>query len=156
MDERSDCRTADARTSTQPGRGGGEEPGTRILPGGGAVIPPEPGTETVPASMADEFSSLSGPYCWVITEDLVAGYDGAAPSTVGRYGPPQAELRDVHEALSAGRWFRLAGSDGQPRVVGRIYDPTGENERAPLDGFGAEEVDAAGIEYRAGGHWEAV
>lgn len=156
MDERSDYRTADARTSTHPGRGDGEEPDTGILPGGGAVIPPEPGTETVPASMTDEFSSLSTPYCWVITEDLVAGYDGLAPSAVGRYGPPQAEFRDVHEALSAGRWFRLAGSDGQPRVVGRIYDPTGENDRAPLDDFGAEEVGAAGIEYRVSGQWEAV
>ena len=111
--------------------------------------------ETVPASMAAEFSSLSTPYCWVITEDLVAGYDGAAPSAVGRYGPPQAQFRDVHEALSAGRWFRLAGDDGQPRVVGRMYDPSGENVRAPLDDF-AGEVGADAIQYRVNAAWEAA
>lgn len=123
---------------------------------GAAVIPPGAESQTVPTSMAAEFSSLSTPYCWVITEDLVAGYDGAAPSAVGRYGPPQAEFRDVHEALSAGRWFRLAGGDGQPRAVGRIYDPTGKNDRAPLDDFGATELGATGIEYRVSGQWEAA
>jgi hypothetical protein len=141
MDEQTDDRTAVARASTEPGSGTGAEPGSE--------------TETVPAGMAAEFSSLSTPYCWVITEDLVAGYDGMAPSAVGRYGPPQAEFRDVHEALSAGRWFRLSAG-GQPRAVGRIYDPSGENEHAPLADFGAGEVGADAIEYRVCGQWEAV
>ena len=158
MDERSDDRTADARTSPEPGSQAGAEPGTGAgaLPGGPAVVPPGDDTETVPASMTDEFSSLSTPYCWVITEDLVAGYDGLAPSAVGRFGPPQAEFGDVHEALSAGRWFRLTGDGGVPHAVGRIYDPSGQNDHAPLDDFGADEVGAAAIEYRAGGEWEAV
>jgi hypothetical protein len=156
MDKRSDYRTADATASTQSGNDAESGDEARVLPGGPAIIPPGDETETVPASMAAEFSSLSTPYCWVITEDLVAGYDGAAPSAVGRYGPPQAGFRDVHEALSSGRWFRLAGGDGQPRVVGRMYDPTGENGHAPLDDFGAAEVGAAAIEYRAGGEWEPV
>lgn len=166
MDERSDYRislagktpsgAAEAQTSTESGRRGGTEPDTGILPGGPAVIPPGGETDTVPASMTAEFSSLSTPYCWVITEDLVAGYDGVAPSAVGRYGPPQAEFRDVHEALSSGRWFRLVGGDGQPRAVGRIYDPSGENDHAPLDDFGAREVDAGAVEYRVSGQWAAV
>ncbi|HXL94974.1 MAG TPA: hypothetical protein VN969_39105 [Streptosporangiaceae bacterium] len=41
-------------------------------------------TDEVPDSLISEFSSLTTPYCRVITEDAVAGYDGAEPSAVGR------------------------------------------------------------------------
>ena len=44
-------------------------------------------TDEVPDSMVSDFSSLTTPYCWVITEDAVAGYDGAEPSAVGKSGP---------------------------------------------------------------------
>jgi hypothetical protein len=47
-------------------------------------------TDEVPDSMVSDFSSLTTPYCWVITEDAVAGYDGAEPSAVGKSGPGQA------------------------------------------------------------------
>jgi hypothetical protein len=47
-------------------------------------------TDGVPESMVSEFSSLTTPYCWVITEDAVVGYDGAEPSAVGKSGPGQA------------------------------------------------------------------
>jgi hypothetical protein len=109
--------------------------------------------DTVPESMATEFSSLTTAYCWVITEDLVAGYDGAAPSAVGTYGPAGAGLGDLHEALCAGRWFRLTGDDGQGRAVGRIYDPSGDNKDAPLDEIGGPAWGASIIEYRQGGQW---
>jgi hypothetical protein len=113
-------------------------------------------TDTVPESMAAEFSSLTTAYCWVITEDLVAGYDGAAPSAVGTHGPAGAGLGDLHEALCAGRWFRFAGEDGQPRAVGRIYDPSGDNEHAPLDEVGGPAWGASIIEYRQGGQWNDI
>jgi hypothetical protein len=112
------------------------------------------GTETVPEGMTAEFSSLTTPYCWVITEDLVAGYDGAVPSAVGKYGPPEAGLADLHEALCAGKWFRLASEGGEVHAVGRIYDPSGDNDRAPLDEVGLETWKATTIEYRQGGQWE--
>jgi hypothetical protein len=113
----------------------------------------ETATETVPESMAAEFSSLTTAYCWVITEDLVAGYEGAAPSAVGTYGPPGSGLGDLHEALCSGRWFRLTSDDHQPRAVGRIYDPSGDNDRAPLDEIGMPAWGATTIEYRQGGQW---
>jgi hypothetical protein len=112
------------------------------------------GTETVPAGMAAEFSSLTTPYCWVITEDLVAGYDGAEPSAVGKYGPPEAVPGDVFEALCTGRWFRLTGAGGV-LAVGRSYDPTGDNERAPVTEIDQPAWEEIGIEYRQGGEWEA-
>jgi hypothetical protein len=116
----------------------------------------ETAAETVPDSMVAEFSSLTTPYCWVITEDLFAGYDGAVPSTVGSFGPAEAELGDVHEALRAGRWFRLASSDGRVLAVGRLYDPAGDSEAAPLNEASQENWKAEVIEYRLGGQWEAT
>jgi hypothetical protein len=111
-------------------------------------------TETVPESMTDEFSSLTTPYCWVITEDLVAGYDGAVPSEVGTFGPSGAGVGDMYEALRSGRWFRLVSGDGEARAVGRIYDPAGDNDHAPLAETGVETWGATTIEYRQGGQWE--
>src|ERR1700743_1092335 len=74
-------------------------------------------TKVVPDSLIAEFSSLTTPYCWVITEDVVAGYDGAEPSSVGKSGPDRAVAQDVTEALNAGRVFRLV--DGKGRGLGR-------------------------------------
>jgi hypothetical protein len=72
-------------------------------------------TDEVPDSLISEFSSLTTPYCWVITEDAVAGYDGAEPSAVGKSGPGQAVAGDVAEALAAGRFFRLVDGKGRGR-----------------------------------------
>ena len=50
-----------------------------LWPFGAELAPPpdtELGTDVVPDSMVAEFSSLTTPYCWVIIEDAVAGYDG--------------------------------------------------------------------------------
>ena len=52
-------------------------------------------TEAVPDELISEFSSLTTPYCWVITEDLIARYDGAEPSAVGKSGPDQAVAGDA-------------------------------------------------------------
>src|SRR5271156_4374658 len=82
-------------------------------------------TDEVPDSLISEFSSLTTPYCWVITEDAVAGYDGAQPSVVGKSGPDQAISDDVTEALAAGRFFRLVDGTGRELAIGRLYDPSG-------------------------------
>jgi len=113
-------------------------------------------TGTVPDALVSEFSSLSTPYCWVITEDLVAGYDGAEPSAVGKSGPDQAEPADVCEALTAGKFFRLAGPGGAGLAIGRLYDPSGDSERAPLGDFGTKNWGATTIEYRLEGQWQTV
>jgi hypothetical protein len=113
-------------------------------------------TDEVPDSMVSDFSSLTTPYCWVITEDAVAGYDGAAPSAVGKSGPAQAVARDVTEALTAGRYFRLADGQDRELAIGRLYDPSGHNELAPLDDFGRQELGALNIEFRAEGEWRAA
>lgn len=110
----------------------------------------------VPDSMVAEFSSLTTPYCWVITEDAVAGYDGAGPSAVGRSGPGQAVAGDVTEALTAGRFFRLVDGQGCGLAIGRLYDPSGQNELAPLDDFGRRNLGALNIEFRAEGDWQAA
>ena len=96
-------------------------------------------TDEVPDSMVSDFSSLTTPYCWVIIEDAVAGYDGAEPSAVGKSGPGQAVAADITEALTAGRFFRLVDGKGRELVIGRLYDPSGQNELAPLDDFGRPE-----------------
>jgi hypothetical protein len=49
--------------------------------GSGPVVaglggPEELAADEVPDALVSEFSSLTTPYCWVIIEDAVAGYDG--------------------------------------------------------------------------------
>jgi hypothetical protein len=118
--------------------------------------PPELETDEVPDSLIAEFSSLTTPYCWVITEDAVAGYDGAEPTAVGKSGPEQAAAGDIAEALTAGRFFRLVDGQGRGLAVGRLYDPSGGNELAPLDDFGRSGLGALNIEFRAAGDWAAA
>ena len=113
-------------------------------------------TDEVPDSMVSEFSSLTTPYCWVIIEDAVAGYDGAEPSSVGKSGPSEAVAGDVAEALTAGRFFRLVDGKGRELAIGRLYDPSGANELAPLDDFGRQNLSALNIEFRAEGDWQAA
>jgi hypothetical protein len=113
-------------------------------------------TDEVPDSLISEFSSLTTPYCWVIIEDAVAGYDGAEPSAVGKSGPGQAVPGDITEALTAGRFFRLVDGKGRELVIGRLYDPSGRNELAPLDDFGRPDLGALNIEFRAEGDWQAA
>jgi hypothetical protein len=113
-------------------------------------------TDEVPDSLVSEFSSLTTPYCWVIIEDAVAGYDGAEPSSVGKSGPGQATAEDVAEALAAGRFFRLVDGQSRELAVGRLYDPSGENELAPLEDFGRQNLAALNIEFRAAGDWQAA
>ena len=122
----------------------------------GLAPPDELPTDEVPDSLVSDFSSLTTPYCWVITEDAVAGYDGATPSTVGKSGPAHAVAGDVTEALTAGRFFRLADGKGHELAIGRLYDPSGQNELAPLDEFGRHSLGALNIEFRAAGHWQAA
>jgi hypothetical protein len=129
--------------------------------GSGPVVaglggPEELAVDEVPDALVSEFSSLTTPYCWVIVEDAVAGYDGAEPSAVGQSGPGQAVAADVAEALTAGRFFRLVDGKGGELAIGRLYDPSGENELAPLDDFGRRDLGALNIEFRAGGGWQAA
>jgi hypothetical protein len=113
-------------------------------------------TDEVPDSLVADFSSLTTPYCWVIVEDAMAGYDGAEPSVVGKSGPGQAVAEDVTEALAVGRFFRLIDGSGRALAVGRLYDPSGQNKLAPLDNFGRQNLGALTIEFRAEGGWQAA
>jgi hypothetical protein len=113
-------------------------------------------TDEVPDSLVSDFSSLTTPYCWVITQDAAAGYDGAQPSTVGKSGPDEAVPRDITEALTAGRFFRLVNGKGRELAIGRLYDPSGHNQLAPLDDFGRRNLGALNIEFRAEGGWQAA
>ena len=132
-----------------------EEPRSEPI-AAGLAPPPELATDEVPDSLVAEFSSLTTPYCWVITEDAVAGYDGAEPSAVGKSGPDQAVAEDVSEALTSGRFFRLVDGSGRWLAIGRLYDPSGESELAPLDDFGRQILGALNIEFRAEGEWKAA
>lgn len=118
--------------------------------------PDELETDAVPDSLVSDFSSLTTPYCWVIIEDAVAGYDGAEPSAVGKSGPGQAVAQDITEALTAGRFFRLVDGRGRGLAIGRLYDPSGQNELSPLDDFGRQNLGALNIEFRAEGDWRAA
>jgi hypothetical protein len=119
-------------------------------------LPAELETDEVPDALVSELSSLTTPYCWVITEDAVAGYDGATPSAVGKSGPGQAVAGDVTEALTAGRFFRLVDGAGRELAIGRLYDPSGDNELTPLDDFGRRDLGALNIEFRTEGDWQAA
>ena len=137
------------------------EPPENIESGGlgTPVAPPvtdELDTDEVPDDLVSEFSSLTTPYCWVITEDLVARYDGAEPSAVGKSGPDQAVAQGGQEAVPAGRVFRLADERGRAFAIGRLYDPSGDNDHAPLEDFGRAAWDAERIEYRAEGQWQPI
>ena len=120
----------------------------------GLTPPEELETDEVPDSLVSDFSSLTTPYCWVITEDAVAGYDGASPSAVGKSGPGHAVAGDVTEVLNTGRFFRLVDGKGRELAIGRLYDPSGQNELAPLDDFGRQNLGALNIEFRAEGNWQ--
>ena len=144
---------------TRPGMDGqSENPAEpRSEPVAAGLAPPgELEIDEVPDSLISEFASLTTPYCWVITEDAVAGYDGAEPSAVGKSGPGQAVAGDVTEALTAGRFFRLVDGQGHELAIGRLYDPSGQNELAPLDDFGRQNLGALNIEFRAEGGWQAA
>jgi hypothetical protein len=132
-----------------------ENPGESLsVPvGAGLASADELQSDEVPDSLISEFSSLTTPYCWVITEDAAAGYDGAEPSTVGKSGPDQAVAGDVTEALNSGKFFRLVDGKGHALAVGRLYDPSGDNELSPLDDFGRRDLGALNIEFRAEGEW---
>src|SRR5580698_2448462 len=132
-----------------------EEPRSEPVAAGLAPLY-ELATDELPDSLVSEFSSLTTPYCWVITEDAVAGYDGAAPSAVGKSGPGRAVAGDVTEALNTGRFFRLADGQGRELAIGRLYDPSGGNELAPLDDYGRQNLGALNIEFRAEGGWQAA
>jgi hypothetical protein len=132
-----------------------EEPPSEPI-AAGLAPPPELETDEVPDSLVAEFSSLTTPYCWVITEDAVAGYDGAEPSAVGKSGPDRAVAEDVSEALTVGRFFRLVDGNGRGLAIGRLYDPSGKGELAPLDEFGRQNLGALNIEFRAEGGWQAA
>jgi hypothetical protein len=130
---------------------------SRSEPVGAGLAPPEElATDEVPDSLVSDFSSLTTPYCWVITEDALAGYDGARPSSVGKSGPGQAVAGDVTEALTAGRFFRLVDGQARELAIGRLYDPSGRNQLAPLDDFGRPRLGALSIEFRAEGDWQAA
>jgi hypothetical protein len=75
---------------------------------------------------------------------------------VGKSGPDQAVAGDVTEALNAGRFFRLVDGRGRELAIGRLYDPSGENELAPLDNFGRRDLGALNIEFRSDGDWQAA
>jgi hypothetical protein len=136
---------------------GGNPPESQSEPIAARLAPPgELETDEVPDSLVSDFSSLTTPCCWVITEDAVAGYDGAQPSAVGKSGPVQAVAGDITEALTAGRFFRLVDGKGRELAVGRLYDPSGQNELAPLDDFGRQNLGALNIEFRAEGTWRAA
>src|SRR6202050_1477847 len=97
----------------------------------GLVPQDELETDEVPDSLVAEFSSLTTPYCWGITQDSVAGYGGAEPSAVGKSGPGQAVAEDVAEALTAGRFFRLVDGKGREVAPWRVWDAGGEGVAAP-------------------------
>jgi hypothetical protein len=63
---------------------------------------------------------------------------------------------DVSEALTAGRFFRLVDGKGRGLAIGRLYDPSGQSELAPLDDFGRQSLGALNIEFRAEGDWQAA
>jgi hypothetical protein len=130
-------------------------PGSEPVVGGLAPLD-ELQSNEVPDSLVADFASLTTPYCWVIIEDAVAGYDGAEPSAVGKSGPDRAVAGDVTEALTAGRFFRLVDGKGRELAIGRLYDPSGKNELAPLDDFGRQGLGALNIEFRAEGDWQAA
>jgi hypothetical protein len=63
---------------------------------------------------------------------------------------------DVAEALTAGRFFRLVDGTGRELAIGRLYDPSGDNELTPLDDFGRRDLGALNIEFRTEGDWQAA
>ena len=115
-----------------------EEPQSEPI-AAGLAPPPELETDEVPDSLVAEFSSLTTPYCWVI-----------------RSGPDRAVAEDVAEALTAGRFFRLVDGSGRGLAIGRLYDPSGKGELAPLDDFGRQNLGALNIEFRSEGDWQAA
>ncbi len=62
----------------------------------------------------------------------------------------------MQEALTSGRFFCLVGDGGAGLAIGRLNDPSGDNERAPLADFGRKHWGAAQIAYRLEGGWQPL
>ena len=54
------------------------------------------------------------------------------------------------------RFFRRVDGQGRGLAIGRLYDPSGQNELAPLDDFGRQNLAALNIDFRAEGGWQAA
>ena len=70
--------------------------------------------------------------------------------------PATRSPSDITEALNAGRFFRLVDGKNRELAIGRLYDPSGQNELAPLDDFGRQNLGALNIQFRAEGDWQAA
>ena len=81
---------------------------------GGLAPPAELETGEIPDSLVADFSSLTTPYCWVIIEDAVAGYDrgGAFVGRQGRARPGRRRATSPRPS-NAGRFFRLVDGKGR-------------------------------------------
>ena len=50
----------------------------------------------------------------------------------------------------------LSSIGGRGLAIGRLYDPSGKGELAPLDDFGRQNLGALNIEFRSEGDWQAA
>lgn len=103
---------------------------------------------------------MSSDYAWTITKDHDP--DAEAPpgtnlNALGVQGPFDAPQRLLDRVLAEGKAFRIRDSDGNVYYTGKIIDPKGENEMAPLDDFGHPNAGASDIQYRnEAGEWESL
>lgn len=89
-------------------------------------------------------------YAWYITKDQTAG-----TSSVGLYGPNDAQVELKAKAKRHGRPFRLTDADGTVMYYGRIHTEAPEgsaDDFGPLDDFGRANG-CTGIQYRDGREW---
>ena len=68
-------------------------------------------------------------------------------------GRPSLQQRDQSNWADS---FRLVDGEGRGLAIGRLYDPSGDNELTPLDDFGRRDLGALNIEFRTEGDWQAA
>jgi len=54
------------------------------------------------------------------------------------------------------RFFRRVDGQGRGLAIGLLYDPSGQNELAPLDDCGRQNLAAVNIDFRAEGGWQTA
>ena len=52
--------------------------------------------------------------------------------------------------------LRIRGKAAAQHLIGRLYEPSGVSELAPLADFGWRSLDALSVELRTEGDWQAA
>ena len=108
--------------------------------------------------MSDPTTPPTSAYAWRIDRDHLAETGGDVHDDAGTTGPHNAPETMLDALTDAdGTPFRMYDDDGILYYSGRIIDPAGAHDFAPLEDFGTPNAGATEIHYQnPAGEWKAI